>query len=118
MIPEAVVENDSNVVFTFSPDVSVSDEFPSKLTNAVCEKGGKVIGVYVDCCKEELLNRVNQKSREKYQKLKSVEIYEQLLDSGAFASPHFDKDIIIDSEKLTSQEAAKIVYEHIYGSYL
>eukprot|EP01040_Poterioochromonas_malhamensis_P008673 gene8673-9385_t len=107
MIPDAIREG-KNIIFTFSPDVTVNEDFPRILKERIENAGGKLVGVKIVCPnEEELVQRIS--SRTEFEKLKSAELYHQLVAQGAFDSPHFPVDFEVDSQIHTPDEAARVI---------
>jgi hypothetical protein len=104
MIPEALREG-SNIIYTFSPDVTVSEDYPIKLKEAVEKVGGRMVGIKITCPDQEIDHRMS--ARTEYEKLKDVEFYHQLKTNGAFDFPNFPVDFLLDSNQLSSKQSAE-----------
>ena len=110
LIPAAIEEN-SNVIFTFSPDTTVSEDYPQKLEEAVQKVGGKLIGIKIKCSDEEIDRRMS--TREEFEKLKDVKLYHELKKNGAFDFPHFPIHYELDSTLHSPQEIADLVAKYV-----
>ena len=110
MIPAAIEEH-SNVIFTFSPDTTVKEEYPAKLQELVENVGGKLIGIKILCGDDEIDRRMS--SRVDFEKLKDVELYHVLKNNGAFDYPHFPISLEVDSSLHSPRQAAELIASFI-----
>jgi hypothetical protein len=108
---DAIAEK-SNILFTFSPDTTVSEDFPEKLKSIIENHGGKMIGIKITCDKgTELTDRM--KERKEFSKLNDVKLFEELSASGAFDFPHFPVDFKIDSSQYIIQDSSSKIVDFI-----
>lgn len=97
----------TSLIFTFTPERTVSPEFPATLARHVAEKGGTVTFVEVRCTEAEIERRLGETSRGQFQKLTSLSDYRSLKAAGAFDYPAIPSACSVDSAKLTAREAAQ-----------
>ena len=100
---------DVSLIFTFAPERTVRPEFPHAAESAIRSEGGRVLFVALRCAESELEPRLSEPSRSAFGKLRSVERYRELRDSGAFEFPPLRVDIELDTGVLSPTEAAQLV---------
>lgn len=110
VILEACATN-AGLIFTFTPERTVSDGFLNRLIDQATAHGADVRVVEVVCSEQEIERRLANSSRKQFGKLNSVEQYRNLKADGAFAiSITLTPDLIIDtSVAAASTSAARIV---------
>lgn len=102
---EACKQNIKGVLFTFVYEKNTDDEFVKNMIGVVENQGGEVIFIKLNCDNSELKKRVLDKSREKFQKVKSEEGLMKMLESGDFNSEiPFVNSIVIDNTNLSAKE--------------
>lgn len=98
------------MIFTFAPEATVRDSFIPNVMRIVPEHGGTVSLVELTCPIEILRTRIGAPSRQGSGKLVSVELFDQLRDSGVFARPVMPPpDLSIDTARLQPHEAAALI---------
>jgi chloramphenicol 3-O-phosphotransferase len=111
LMADAIAEK-SNILFTFSPDTTVTEDFPEKLKSIIENQGGQMIGIKITCENgTELTDRM--KERQNFSKLNDVKLFEELSANGAFDFPHFPVDFKIDSSQYTVQECSSKIVDFI-----
>jgi hypothetical protein len=96
------------LIFTFAPEATVHSEFVANALRTVAEGGGVVEFVELVCPETELKLRMENASRRGFQKLASVELFEQLKAAGVFDAPAMPKaKMVIDTSKYTPAAAAR-----------
>ena len=100
---------DVSLIFTFAPERTVRPEFPHAAESTVRSESGRVLFVALRCPESELERRLPESSRSAFGKLRSVERYRELRDSGAFEFPPLRADIELDTGVLSPAEAAQLV---------
>jgi hypothetical protein len=96
------------LIFTFAPEATVRPEFIANAQRTVADGGGVVEFVELVCPEAELKLRMENASRRGYQKLASVELYEQLKAAGVFdALVMPEAKVVIDTSKYSPAEAAR-----------
>ena len=98
-----------SLIFTFAPERTVRPAFPHAAESAIRSEGGRVLFVALRCPESELEHRLPEPSRSAFGKLRSVERYRELRDSGAFEFPPLRADIELDTGVLSPTEAAQLV---------
>jgi hypothetical protein len=96
---------DVSLIFTFAPKRTVRPEFPDAVESTVRSGCGRVLFVALRCAESE--RRLSEPSRSAFGKLRSVERYSELRDSGAFEFPPLRADIELDTGALSPTEAAQ-----------
>lgn len=110
VISRAVVEALPGLIFTFVFERTVRDGFLERLIDAVEDHGGEVLLVELQCAPEELERRLADPGRAAFGKLRSVELYRQLSQDGAFDIPPLPrKPLVIDTTWLSPGEAARAI---------
>ncbi len=103
----AAQANLPGLVFTFAPETTVRPQFLTNAIKTVENYGGEVDFVQLICPISELKQRLENESRKQYQKLASVDLFEQLHEAGIFATGPMPKPAItIDTAQCTPAEAA------------
>jgi hypothetical protein len=103
---EAAKQNVS-LIFTFAPERTVGKSFIQNTIDAVEAAGGRVLFVDVACPIEELERRVESASRAEFGKLRSLELFRELNEAGAFDYPKLpDSGLSIDTSQVSPREAA------------
>jgi hypothetical protein len=103
----AAAEGVPGLIFTFAPDRTVSDGFIPTLTSLVAKERGRTIFVELTCAEPEAERRVQNPSRGEFGKLRSLALYRNARDSGAFVYPAMPgAGPAIDTGMLSPLEAA------------
>jgi hypothetical protein len=103
---EAAQRNVS-LIFTFAPERTVEPAFIQQTIDAVESAGGRVLFVALTCPVEELERRLTSTSRAAFGKLRSLDLFRELHQTGAFAYPQLpDSGLSIDTSQMSSREAA------------
>ena len=110
---EAIKADFADLIFTFAPEKTVPNDFPSKVKNLLEENGGKVIFIELKCSIAELEKRLTNSSRQSFGKLSSLELFRQLNSEGVFNQPKITADFIVDTTNLSPTETAKKILNHI-----
>lgn len=95
-------------IFTFHPEATVERNLIDELVEIIKNSGSEIHFVELKCSENEILKRINNKSRKKFGKLTDANLYKQISTSGGFDFPEMPKPLlIIDTEELTPDESAK-----------
>jgi chloramphenicol 3-O-phosphotransferase len=105
-----------SLIFTFAPERTVRPEFPDAALSAVRSEGGRVLFAALRCSESELERRLSDPSRSAFGKLRSVEQYRELRNSGAFEYPRLRADIELDTGALSPREAAQRIHAGLGGA--
>ena len=109
----AVEEGLHGLIFTFTLERTVRQDFVGAVVTSVEEAGGKVQFVELTCTEEELERRIENDSRSHYEKLRSLEMYRSLRERGAFAYPPLpDSGLNIDTTELSPAASARRIADH------
>lgn len=106
---------DVSLIFTFAPERTVRPGFPDAALSSVRSEGGAVLFAGLRCGESEIERRLADPSRSAYGKLRSVERYRELRDSGAFEVPPLRADIEVDTGALPPIEAARRIHARLEG---
>lgn len=111
----AVKQNIPGMIFTYVYEKDSSDDkFIKQVLKIISSNGGECIFIHISCSKETLLERVTNKSREKYEKVKTKEGLLEMLNRADFISPiPFVKNNQINNTNLTIEETVKQVMKFI-----
>jgi len=108
---EAAKRNVS-LIFTFAPERAVGKSFIQDTVDTVESAGGRVLVIELTCPLEELERRMESASRAEFSKLRSLELFRELQQTGAFAYPKLpDSGLSIDTSQLSPYEAAVKICE-------
>jgi hypothetical protein len=100
----------AGLIFTFAPERTVRPGFAQRVVEVVERGGGQVDFVELTCPVEELKRRMGSASRQEFEKLTSVEFFEQLLAEGALDSSGMPKALVsVDTSLCGPAEAAERV---------
>ncbi len=111
---EAARQKLPGLIFTYVYEKGDDDEFIKEVVDRVTKNDGKVIFIQIYCEKKELLRRVKDKERRKFQKINKEEPLIKLLNRGDFMSPiSFYKSTRIDNTKLSVEKTLEKVLEAI-----
>lgn len=95
------------LIFTFAPEATVRPLFPQDAVNTVEQEGGRVDFVELTCPVAELKRRLDQPSRRQYQKLTSVDLFDELHATGSFEALRMPPPLIsIDTDACLPARAA------------
>lgn len=101
-------------IFTFTPEITVNPDFVDKAVAEVVAADGLVLFVELTCSDEEIERRLGDKSREEFDKLKSVEMYRQLKKQGSFIFPALPEPIVrVQTDRVDVQEAIELIAEAV-----
>jgi hypothetical protein len=105
---EAAAADLPALIFTFNPERSVSPAFIPNVLNVFEQCDGVVDFVELTCPLAELKNRMASASRQKFNKLTSVPLFEQLYADGVFDTSHMPRpNVSIDTSSCIPAEAAQ-----------
>lgn len=105
---EAAVHGVS-LIFTFAPEATVTPAFVNKAIEVVESKNGRVVFVQLTCEESELEHRLEDPSRNEFEKLKSVSHYRTLRDSGVFQYPVVPSDLTLDTTAVSPAATARSI---------
>lgn len=104
---EAAKEGQS-LIFTFHPEASVRDDFPERVVSIVHSLAGEAVFIELTCPEAEIERRIENESRARYGKLRSLSEYRKLRDSGAFLYPALPEPALsLDTGSIDPREAAE-----------
>jgi len=110
----AAKQNIPGIIFTYVYEKDKDDHFIHSLLEKVIDNGGEVQFFQIYCEKEELLKRVHEESRKKFQKVKSEEGLLKILGEGDMTSPiSFVKSTRIDNTHLSVEETLQRVVQSL-----
>jgi adenylylsulfate kinase-like enzyme len=104
---EAAHGNLPGLIFTFAPEPTVRPGFIDQVRSAISRHAGEIVFVELVCPLAELRQRLESSSRQKYGKLTSVALFDQLAADGSFDASHMPKPrLSIDTSRCSPQQAA------------
>lgn len=99
---------DLSLIFTFTPEPTVSVDFPDEVGRIVDAHGGRVCFVELTCPDEEIERRIENPSRAEFRKLRSVKTLREIRGAQADADrPTPRADLSIDTSQWTPAESAR-----------
>jgi hypothetical protein len=97
-----------SVIFTFAPEVTVSQRFVGDVIDAVERAGGEVRFVALTCAETIQDARIENESRASFGKLRSAPILRELRTKGLMDYPPLpDSGLTIDTGVVPPQDAAQ-----------
>lgn len=113
MFEEAAKTQIPGTIFTYVYAKNLDDEKVRKIIDVITPHGGKVMFILLKCTKEELLKRVEEKSRKNFNKIHAPEELNELFKKYEMFSPIPQQDsLIIDNTNLNPQEVVKQIIQH------
>ncbi len=110
-------EQGQSLIFTFQPEASVRGDFPERVVSEIRSNHGQVVFIELVCAESEIERRVENASRSKHGKLRSLAAYRELRDSGAFEFPPLPEPVLqIDTGTTSPHEAARRIATHLRGA--
>src|SRR5882672_7012964 len=95
-------QHNVSLIFTFAPERTVRLSFIQHTVEAVESAGGRVLFVELACPTEELGRRIESASRATFGKLRSLALFRELSQTGAFAYPPLpDSGMFIDTSQMS-----------------
>jgi AAA domain len=100
------------LIFTFAPENTVRPTFIQQAIDTVKREGGEISFIELVCPSHELAKRIDTPSRREFQKLTSIELFEQLNSAGCFDSSYMPKAALsLDTSVFTPLETATKIAE-------
>ena len=105
-------QRDVSIIFTFTPERTVRASFVQDTIDAVRSAGGRLLFVQLTCTVDEIERRIADTSRTQFGKLRSLELFRELNQAGAFEYPKLpDPGLSIDTGQTSPSEAAMRICE-------
>ena len=104
---EAAAKHGVSLIFTFAPEATVDAAFVEKARAAVAKGRGEIDFVKLTCPVSEQEARIENPSRFRFRKLRSLKILRELRATGANSFPTLPAGLEIDTGKLSPTEAAE-----------
>jgi dephospho-CoA kinase len=112
MITEAALHN-VNLITTYCYAKGLDDERVEELLKLVEENGGEVNLLLLTCERKQLETRVLAESRQKFEKVKTVELLNEVLEKyELFSTIPNRESLVIDNTNLPAEMVAKQIIEH------
>jgi hypothetical protein len=103
----AIRANLPGLIFTFAPEATVRDSFIPETLRTIEAAGGTVDFVALTCPVDEIRRRLAHPSRQRFGKLRSVDLFDQLLAANTFDRPRMpDPKVSVDTGINTPARAA------------
>jgi len=110
---EAAKAKVEGIVFTFAYVPKLDDPFVKKVIKRVEGDGGKVLFVQLCTKKEELMERVDSKSRVKLKKLIDKSVLKSSLERrDLYIKIPFAENYSIDNSKISPKKVAQMIKKH------
>lgn len=111
---QAAASGCEDIIFTFSPENTVPQEFIDWLFGEYPAAGVRLLSVELTASEPVIERRLADKSRFDFKKLTGPELYRELRATGTFASPVIPRtDLRIDTEKVGPTDAARLIFQAI-----
>lgn len=112
LIAEAVLQN-VNLISTYCYAKGLDDLRVEALLKLVEENGGEVNLVLLTCERKELEKRVLAESRQIFEKIKTVELLDEVLEKyELFSTLPNRESLVIDNTNLSAEMVAERIIEH------
>jgi thymidylate kinase len=112
LIAEAVSHN-VNLISTYCYAKDLDDERVEELLKLVEDGGGEVSCILLTCDREEIKRRVINESRQNTEKIKTVELLDEIfLKYELFSTLPNRESLVIDNTNLSAETVAKQIIEH------
>jgi shikimate kinase len=109
----AASEGLEGLIFTFVYGADIDDTFVEDVIGTVEKHGGEVLFVQLLCDPETLVARVDTPDRTRYRKLRNAEVLRELMTRhDLFAPVPHRESLLIDTDRVTPQEAARQIVAH------
>lgn len=102
-------KNDTNLIFTYVYAGSDDDKNVREFTKIVEGNNGEVIFIELSATREDLINRVENESRNKYKKLTDPEIMKDITQDMSIYSIPFVESLKVDTSVLSPDEAVAVI---------
>ncbi len=101
------------LITTFTPENTVRPDFVDAVVTTIEGAGGEVLFVQLTCPEAELERRMENESRAEFGKLRSLSLYRQLREEGAFFFTTLpDSGLTIDTSETDPDTSARLISEH------
>ena len=109
----AAEEEIPGLIFTFTPEKTVRPDFIGRVADMIEAARNELLLVRLTCAEEELERRLENESRAEFGKLRSLGLYRQLRDEGAFEYPPLPgSGLTIDTSASNPSGSAHKIVEH------
>lgn len=113
---EAACAEDRSLIFTFQPEGSVSPGFAQTAVDFVREKGGRVLIVHLVLSADGQLARIANEDRASFGKLRDAALLQSLQAQFAACERAMPAaDLVIDTGRLTADDAAAMIAKRLAG---
>ena len=110
----AAAKGGRSFIFTFHPEASVRPRFIDDAHGALTAGGGRVHFVELVCSEAGVEARLDSESRARFGKLRDLELYRQLRESGSFDFPAMPEPAVrVDTETLEPEASARRIVESL-----
>src|SRR6266550_2819437 len=106
-------EHHVSLIFTFNPETTVRERFIQDTVDITDSLGGKVFFVELTCSQNELERRMEDPSRNEFDKLRSVAQYRALSAAGAFQFPKLPNDLVLDTTDASPATTAELISKRL-----
>jgi hypothetical protein len=111
---EAVSANLDGLIFTFAFDSTVRGNFIENTRKVIESSGGEVFFVELRCSTDELERRIEHPSRQRFGKLRSLDLFRELKEAGAFVDPGIPTErLVTDTTELPAADAADLIVSRL-----
>jgi cytidylate kinase len=111
---EAALARLPGLIFTFTPERSVSEGFLMRLAGDAEAAGASIRFFELICPEHEIERRLQSATRKAFGKLQSVELYRQLREDGFFSVPDTPAgELVIDTSELAPDQSAALILKSL-----
>ncbi len=101
------------LIFTFAFEPTVGDDFIAQTLETIETGGGRVLFAELRCDQRELEARLVQPSRQRFGKLRSLELLHSLQQTGGLQTPPLPRpNFIVDITRLEPAVTAELICTH------
>lgn len=108
---EEAARQDRPLIFTFAPERTVPESFIEETKATVEAHGGEVCFVELQVSPEAQMQRVENPDRKASKKIHSREVLQKFRDGGGAAYRPIRADLVIDTEALDPEAAARAIMQ-------
>lgn len=98
-----------SLIFTFTPEPTVPEDFPQRARSIVEERGGRVHFVALSVSPSEQEARLGNADRRGYRKLTDVEVLRELRSVGGGGAEPLPADLTIETDGSPAAESARTI---------
>ena len=110
---ETAAQNNKSFIFTFNPEKTVDPALIHQLVEQVEKHDGSVLFIELKADHNTLVQRLNSESRQKFNKLKDVALFEKLTEEGFFDFPMPENFMEVDTQSNAPEVNAQLIADRL-----